>query len=561
MAAFKKYFSAQVGLAVFLAIFISSAGLVLAAWQPPQSSPPEGNPAPPLDTGSETQRKEGHLELGGILRLVNDDNEDTLRLNSDLGMINLYSGGNVGGSIYSTNGNNLVLKPGLGIGVARFNFSYDNNGFNPILSFNNSDAGIKYDAADGKLKFRNNNGEWSEFSIGTWSKNGANVFYNDGNVGIGLNAPAFPLDVNGAARISGAVSLATAGGRVGIGTASPSEAFQIGDRFTFHNGGTKIIGYNFKYEQNQARRIVEDETAIIGLTGAGEIVLRTAAAGAADSQINWNNGIFVKNDGKIGVNSIDPGSNLSVAGNLAVGQNYASQTAPINGAIFEGKINVGTDVIDSAGLFRVEGGDIYLANKVVRVGNQTIVKLRFYGSRQTRVEGQDISQFFDNEGSEYAINRTCQLANNGAFNDSNPNNPEGNINSEYTLRNVNVGTNCVDRFLDPNGISKVNLWKAVLIDNENPDVRGGLIHFYEDRNGTDFALGNYQGKFKLTASWSNKDLLGISQGDNKILYSFAADGTNIAPIRMHYVSAGDENEEIKQGEATGGYYPYAVYAP
>ncbi|OFZ06265.1 MAG: hypothetical protein A2491_11975 [Bacteroidetes bacterium RIFOXYC12_FULL_35_7] len=37
-------------------------------------------------------------------------------------------------------------------------------------------------------------------------------------------------------------------GKVGIGTTNPHERLQIGDRWTFHNGGTKIIGYNYKYE-------------------------------------------------------------------------------------------------------------------------------------------------------------------------------------------------------------------------------------------------------------------------------------------------------------------------
>jgi hypothetical protein len=47
---------------------------------------------------------------------------------------------------------------------------------------------------------------------------------------------------------------------------------------------------------------------------------------------------------KVGINTLIPSSNLSVKGNLSIGDTYAESTvAPDNGAIIEGKVGIGTD--------------------------------------------------------------------------------------------------------------------------------------------------------------------------------------------------------------------------
>lgn len=46
------------------------------------------------------------------------------------------------------------------------------------------------------------------------------------------------------------------GGNIGIGTGNPTEKLQIGDRWTFHDGGTKYIGYNSRFTGGKNIRLV-----------------------------------------------------------------------------------------------------------------------------------------------------------------------------------------------------------------------------------------------------------------------------------------------------------------
>lgn len=584
MAAFKKHFLVRVGLISFIAIFISSAGLVLAAWQEPQSAPPEGNPAAPLDVSEVPQSKAGSLTVTGRNNFVQaptlmsgTGNGRRIQI-FDSGLVFYHDRNFINGTIFSDQDGTKVR---IGHNT-EFNFKeeyVDGAHINPLFLIG-STAGFKFDTNDNKLKFSNDGEAWSDFSVNTWSKNGANVFYNDGNVGIGTDNPGSRLSINGNLNIVGGVvissttqvlsttTLATASGNVGIGTNSPSTKLDIRGVTSIANADAyplRVYGSNENYNYidlaggavNLGLRFTEGNVSNWMIWDGTNDQFRFFAGGGGLANIK----MVIGSNGNVGIGTTTPGSNLSVAGGLAVGQTYAGQAAPVNGAIFEGKVNIGTKEVNSAGLLRVEGGDVYLANKVVNVGNQTLVKLRFYGNRNTRIENQDVAEFFDNEGGNYSINNVCQLGNRGGFNDANANNVEGNINNEYTLNGVNAGTTCVDRFLDGNGVSKVNLWKAILINNENPDIRGGVIHFFDDRNGSDFSFKNDRGALKITASWSDKDILRVSQGNNKVLYNVAADGTNVAPLRMFYVPANQESAEIKGDEATGGYYPYAVYAP
>ncbi|NCN07617.1 hypothetical protein GW933_02885 [Candidatus Falkowbacteria bacterium] len=52
--------------AVLFVAFLVSLNFVLAAWQEPTLAPPDGNVAPPLNTGSINQVKSGGLTIGGV---------------------------------------------------------------------------------------------------------------------------------------------------------------------------------------------------------------------------------------------------------------------------------------------------------------------------------------------------------------------------------------------------------------------------------------------------------------------------------------------------------------
>jgi hypothetical protein len=98
---------------------------------------------------------------------------------------------------------------------------------------------------------------------------------------------------------------------VGIDTQLPVEKFQIGDRWTFHNGGSKVIGYN-SYFSGSDKRIVDDESSSFRFTGSGDISFQTAAFGSANSSISWNVPLFLSNAGKVGIGTINPVHKLSL---------------------------------------------------------------------------------------------------------------------------------------------------------------------------------------------------------------------------------------------------------
>ncbi|MFH2143516.1 MAG: hypothetical protein ABIJ97_13910 [Bacteroidota bacterium] len=116
-------------------------------------------------------------------------------------------------------------------------------------------------------------------------------------------------------------------GKVGIGTNEVYEKFQIGDDWTFHQDGSYVIARNFKYD-GTAKRIGAGEVSMIKFEEHGDIQIQTAGNGDADSEITtWNNGLCVKNDGKVGIGTSNPTTKLHINGNAGIlnleGENHA----------------------------------------------------------------------------------------------------------------------------------------------------------------------------------------------------------------------------------------------
>ena len=157
---------------------------------------------------------------------------------------------------------------------------------------------------------------------------------NQGKIGIGTDSPGYTLDVNGTINASNIYQngqpLATSqwqnngsniyynNGNIGFNTNNPLEQLQLGDRFVFHNGGQKIIGYNFHYDGQNDTRILQDYASNLCLRNDGSILFRTAPQGSPGSTITWTNSLFIGNGGNIGINTIspDPSYALSVLGHI-----------------------------------------------------------------------------------------------------------------------------------------------------------------------------------------------------------------------------------------------------
>ena len=94
-------------------------------------------------------------------------------------------------------------------------------------------------------------------------------------------------------------------GFVGIGNVSPIEQFQIGDRFTFSNGGTKYFGYNAYWNPTLGdARMVTGYSSRIAFTSSGDIAIGTGVSGSANTAIiSWTTPFVVYNNGTIKINT------------------------------------------------------------------------------------------------------------------------------------------------------------------------------------------------------------------------------------------------------------------
>lgn len=91
-------------------------------------------------------------------------------------------------------------------------------------------------------------------------------------------------------------------GNLGIGSNNPRERLQLGDRFTFHDGGTKVLGLNFSFSGGVDRRLVNAGVAAIRFGQAGDIQLQTAPAGPAGSAVTYpSQGVIIDSVGRVGI--------------------------------------------------------------------------------------------------------------------------------------------------------------------------------------------------------------------------------------------------------------------
>lgn len=96
-------------------------------------------------------------------------------------------------------------------------------------------------------------------------------------------------------------------GAVGIGTTTPVELVQFGDRFVFHNGGTKVLAYNLRYNGttlSDVKLFPNSGTCQIRFEDAGGLRILTAPAAAAGSNstvIDVKGKFIMSPQGNIGI--------------------------------------------------------------------------------------------------------------------------------------------------------------------------------------------------------------------------------------------------------------------
>ncbi len=111
----------------------------------------------------------------------------------------------------------------------------------------------------------------------------------------------------------------TPAGFIGINCNDPKEGLQIGDRWTFHNGGSKTIAYNSYYDHPDSKRLVDGYAQSIGFDSDGNINLKTSAYGSAGSTITYFDGLLIDSQGNVSIGTWSVPDNsykLSVCGNI-----------------------------------------------------------------------------------------------------------------------------------------------------------------------------------------------------------------------------------------------------
>lgn len=132
------------------------------------------------------------------------------------------------------------------------------------------------------------------------------------------------LQTNGTNRLT--ISKST--GYVGVGTTSPRELFQIGNAFTFHDGGDDYIAMRSSYSDfGQAGQwnYLENGKSAFAINGIENIYFKIASGIGKQTgdPINWIYGLTIKSDGKIGVGTTNPYSQLQVNGDFYLYSNDA----------------------------------------------------------------------------------------------------------------------------------------------------------------------------------------------------------------------------------------------
>ncbi len=96
-------------------------------------------------------------------------------------------------------------------------------------------------------------------------------------------------------------------GKIGLNTSYPCERLQIGDRWTFHDGGNKIIGYNWDWlsveGSGYSRRILDGKSCWMSMSETGDIEFSSAPEGVAGESFEnqKHSNIWIGNNGNVGI--------------------------------------------------------------------------------------------------------------------------------------------------------------------------------------------------------------------------------------------------------------------
>lgn len=123
-------------------------------------------------------------------------------------------------------------------------------------------------------------------------------------------------------------NLNVVGTNVGVQTANPKGHLQVNDRLVINSPGSGYwgwIGNNVYWDSNASadnnpKRVVSGHAAEYGFTNTGDLLLRTAINGGANTKVNYKLNMIIKNNGGIGINTwnVPVGYELAINGKMIV---------------------------------------------------------------------------------------------------------------------------------------------------------------------------------------------------------------------------------------------------
>jgi len=253
------------------------------------------------------------------------------------------SGGSTSSTVWSTSGTNVHYNNGnVGIGTTNPNYKLHVAGtsnFTGELSVNGSVG------TSGQVLTSSGAGSaptWTTVSSSYWTTSGSSIYYNTGNIGIGITNPAYHLDVAGDINFTGELSV---NGSVGTSgqvltssgpgsaptwtTVSSSYWTQSGSSIYYTNGNVGIGTTNPNYKlhvagtSNFTNAIYTNGSAglsgqVLTSTGPGSAPTWTTVSGGGGGSSYWTQSSLniYYTTGNVGISNTNPNYKLSVAGDI-----------------------------------------------------------------------------------------------------------------------------------------------------------------------------------------------------------------------------------------------------